>query len=193
MAVELERVSQEAIERAVEEYLDRRLGQLVAEKVREALDQDPAKKQVAIIASKGTLDMAYPPLILASTAAALEMEASVFFTFYGLQILKKDLKLAMDPIGNPGMPMPMPNIISVLPGMRAAATWMMKGMFARHSVPSIAELRQSCLDMGVKLIACQMTMDVMGIRREELIDGIEVVGAASYLAQASQAHVTLFI
>lgn len=193
MALQLEKTTREDIERLVAEYVERHVEQRVEARLRQLLAEDPAAKRVAIIASRGTLDMAYPPLILASTAAAMGMAVGVFFTFYGLQILKKHLKLAVDPVGNPAMPMPVPNIVSVLPGMRAAATRMMEGMFRKHKVPSIEELRQMCLDAGVRLVACQMTMEVMGIRREDLIDGIEVAGAASFLSEASQAHVTAFI
>lgn len=179
---------------AVDAYLKQRLAGLVAEQVDAALkDRDPARQTVRIIASKGTLDWAYPPFILASAAAALGMDAAIFFTFYGLNLLKKELKLQVDPIGNPGMPMPVPNLVAALPGMRAAATAMMSGMFRKQGVASVAELREVCLESGVRLIGCQMTMDVLGIRREELIDEIEVGGAAAFLSEAGQAHITLFV
>lgn len=179
---------------AVDAYPKQRLAGLVAEQVDAALkDRDPARQTVRIIASKGTLDWAYPPFILASAAAALGMDAAIFFTFYGLNLLKKELKLQVDPIGNPGMPMPVPNLVAALPGMRAAATAMMSGMFRKQGVASVAELREVCLESGVRLIGCQMTMDVLGIRREELIDEIEVGGAAAFLSEAGQAHITLFV
>jgi peroxiredoxin family protein len=181
------------LQEAVDAYLDRRLGERVRELVQAELQLDPARNMCRIIASKGTLDMAYPPLILASTAAALGMDTAVFFTFYGLEILKKDLRLKVDPIGNPAMPMPVPNLIAALPGMRSAATWMMSGMFQKHNVPSIAELRTVCQESGVRFIACQMTVDVMGFKPEQLIDGIEFAGAAGFLVEAGQAHTTLFI
>ena len=91
-----------------------------------------SEKKLALIATKGTLDWAYPPFILASTAAALGYEVQIFFTFYGLQLLKKDLNLKVSPLGNPGMPMPMgmdtwmPNIVTALPGMEAMMSSMMK-------------------------------------------------------------------
>ena len=187
---------EELIRDRVDELATGRIEQLVRERVDEALKKDPAKRKVAIIASKGTLDMAYPPLILATAAAALDMEVELFFTFYGLNIIKKGEadKLQVAPIANPAMPMPMPNIIGMLPGMTPAATWMMKNLyFGKHHVATISELLEQCKDLGVKLIACQMTMDVLGFKREELLDEVEVAGAATFLAFAREAHTTLFI
>jgi peroxiredoxin family protein len=149
--------------------------------------------RIAIIAGHGTLDAAYPPLILATAAAAMEMEAAIFFTFYGLEILKKGkadhLKVA--PIANPAMPVPMPNIIGMLPGMTAAATAMMNSWMNKAKVPKLSELLSIAVESGVKLIACQMTMDVMGIKKEELIDGVEVGGAATFIEFASRNAITL--
>jgi len=156
-----------------------------------------AQKKMTIIASKGSLDMAYPPLILASTAAAMDYDVTIFFTFYGLELLKKGKteNLQVSPLGNPAMPMPIPipTLISTLPGMQAMATSMMKSMFKKHGVATITQLLDMCKEMGVKLIACQMTMDVMGYKREEFIDGIEVGGAATWLDTASDAQINLFI
>ena len=187
---------EELIRNRVDELAAGRIEQLVRERVDEAMKKDPAKRKVAIIASKGTLDMAYPPLILATAAAALDMEVELFFTFYGLNIIKKGEadKLQVAPIANPAMPVPMPNIIGMLPGMTPAATWMMKNLyFGKHHVATIGELLQQCKELGVKLIACQMTMDVLGFKREELLDEVAVAGAATFLAFAREAHTTLFI
>jgi peroxiredoxin family protein len=184
------------IQSRVDSLLGDRLDQLVAEKVAAAMQKDPARGKVAIIASKGTLDMAYPPLILASAAAAMGEEVTVFFTFYGLNILKKGgaEHLQVAPIANPAMPVPMPNIIGMLPGMTPMATWMMKSQFfAKHNVARVHDLLQECLDLGVKFIACQMTLDVMGIKAEDLIDGVEIGGAATFINFANDAHITLFI
>lgn len=188
------------IEQLIRERVDmiagERIEQIVDESVAEALKRDPAKRKVAIIASKGTLDMAYPPLILATAAAALDMEVEVFFTFYGLDIIKKGgaAKLQVAPIANPAMPVPMPNIIGMLPGMTPMATWMMKKFyFGKHNIATVEELVRQAQELDVKLIACQMSMDVMGVKQEDLIDGVEVAGAATFLAFARQAHTTLFI
>jgi peroxiredoxin family protein len=139
------------------------------------------------------LDAAYPPLILATSAAAMDMEAAIFFTFYGLEILKKGNadKLQVAPVGNPAMPVPVPNIVGMLPGMTAMATSMMNNWMTKAKVAKLSELLDMAIEFDVKLIACQMTMDVMGIKREELIDGIQIGGAATFLEFASQNAITL--
>jgi len=153
-------------------------------------------KKMAIIASKGALDMAYPPLILATTAAALGYEVQIFFTFYGLQLLRKDLShIKISPLANPAMPMPvpMPVIVSMLPGMESMATMMMKQKIKKHGVASLEELRALCLEADVKLIACQMTIDLFEFDKTEFIDGIEYGGAAMFLEVAGGADITLFV
>ena len=149
--------------------------------------------RMAIIAAHGTLDAAYPPLILATTAAALDMEVGIFFTFYGLEILKKGHidHLQVAPIANPAMPMPVPNIVGMLPGMTAMATAMMNNMMKNADVSKLSELLDAALEMKVRLIACQMTMGVMGVKKEDLIDGIEIGGAATFVEYASHNAVTL--
>lgn len=150
------------------------------------------KKRVAIIASHGTLDMAYPPLLIATGAVAMDMEASIYFTFYGLQILKKGGadKLQVAPLANPAMPMPVPNIVGMLPGMTAVATGIMKNMFKSANAASLGELLELARELGVHLVACQMTMDALGIKREELIDGLEYGGVATLLEFCSQDAIT---
>lgn len=156
-----------------------------------------AKKKMTIIASKGSLDMAYPPLILATTAAAMDLDVTIFFTFYGLDIIKKGKadSLMVSPLGNPAMPMPVPipTLISSLPGMEAMATAMMKSMFKKHGVATIGQLLDMAKESGVKLIACQMTMDVMGVKQADIIDGVEFGGAAMWLDAAVDSQVNLFI
>jgi peroxiredoxin family protein len=152
-----------------------------------------SSKRLAMIALHGTLDLAYPPFILATAALALDMEAGIFFTFYGLEILKKGNadKLQVAPIANPAMPMPVPNIVGMIPGMTAVATSMMNGWMKKANVAKLSELMEMAIEGGVHLYACQMSMDVMGIKKEELIDGIEVVGAATFLDFASENAITL--
>ena len=155
-----------------------------------------AGKKMAIIATKGALDMAYPPLILSSTAAALGWEVQVFFTFYGLQLLRKDLSgIAISPLANPAMPMPvpMPVVVSILPGMQAVATSMMKAKMKKKGVASLEELRSLCLEAEVKFIACQMTVDLFEFDKSDFIDGIEYGGAATFLKFAGETDVCLFI
>jgi peroxiredoxin family protein len=170
---------------------------LVQEEVAKALARERATRKAAFIASKGTLDWAYPPLILSTTAAACGMETAVFFTFYGLSIIHRDFerKLKVDPVGNPAMPMPVrvPDLLTALPGMVPAATTMMKRRFAGHNVATIGELLDAARESGVRLIACQMTMEVFGYDEHDFIEGVEFGGAAAFLSTARQGHVTLFV
>ena len=157
---------------------------------------DASPKKMAIIASKGTLDMAYPPFILATTAAALGWEVQIFFTFYGLQLLRKSLKhVQISPLANPAMPMPvpMPVLVSAIPGMQKMATTMMKQKIKKHGVASLEDLRTLAIEADVKLIACQMTIDLFEFKKSEFIDGIDYGGAATFLEFASEADITLFV
>ncbi len=152
-------------------------------------------KKVAIIASKGTLDSAYPPLLLASTAAALGFEVKIFFTFYGLQLLTKSPSLKISPLGNPAMPMPVtiPSFIQILPGVEWFATWMMKRKLKNKGVASWQQLRDICIESDVEMIACQMTVDLFDYKESDFIDGINPGGAATFLEFASEADITLYI
>ena len=158
-----------------------------------------SEKNLTIIATKGTLDWAYPPFILSSTAAALGYNVTMFFTFYGLQLLKKDLSLSVSPLGNPGMPMPMgmdkwfPVLGTAIPGMQAMVTGMMKNTIKSKGVASVAELRNRGLEADVKMIGCQMTIDLFDIKHEDLIDEIDLGGAATYFEHAGESDVNLFI
>jgi len=193
-----------ALARHIEELVDRR--------VAERLAREPAKgpPSMTIIATKGTLDWAYPPFILASTASALGWDVSVFFTFYGLNLLRRDLSsLQVSPLGNPGMPMKMPfgpqwlrgidwnipNIVQAsVPGFEAAATALMKKTLRDRGVAGVDELRAACLEGGVRLIACQMTVDLFGFTREDFIPEVDqYCGAATFLPTAQTADVNLFI
>ena len=166
------------------------------------------KRRLALISSQGTLDWAYPPFILASAAAAMDMEVAIFFTFYGLPLLNKEIKAKVAPQTNPAMPMkmpfgpqgfqnfvwPIPNIImGNVPGFETMATSLMKKTFKKKGVAMVEDLREMCLDLGVKMIACQMTMDVFGFKMEDFIEGVEVAGAASFLEYACDADVQLFV
>ena len=152
-------------------------------------------KKLAIIATKGTLDWAYPPFILASTAAALGYEVEIFFTFYGLKLLEKKMNLQVTSVGNPGMPMPMPMpvLLQALPGMQGMMTAMMKAKMKKKGVASLEELRSLCVEAEVKMIACQMTVDLFDMDSSNFIDGVELGGAATLFEFAGDADVTLFI
>ena len=165
-------------------------------------------KKLGIIASKGTLDWAYPPFILASTAAALGYETQIFFTFYGLKLLQKNLDLKVSALGNPGMPMkmpfgpkwfqainwPMPNLLMAnVPFFENVATGLMKQTMSNKGVASIEELRDLCLEADVKMIGCQMTVDVFGFSPDDFIDGIEYAGAAMFFEFAGESDICLFV
>jgi peroxiredoxin family protein len=164
--------------------------------------------KLALIASKGTLDWAYPPFILATAAAAMGWQTGIFFTFYGLPLLNKDLSATVSPLGNPAMPMkmpfgptgfqninwPIPNVLMAnIPGFENMATSLMKKTFKNKGVATVGELREAAVDLEVKMIGCQMTMDVFGFKKEDFIDHAEIGGAAMFLEFASDANVSLFI
>jgi len=153
-------------------------------------------KKMAIIATKGTLDMAYPPFILGSTAAALGYDVQIFFTFYGLQLLRKDLSdVKISPLANPAMPMPvpMPVMVQMLPGMESMATMMMKDKLKKKGVASLEELRELCQEADVKFVACQMTVDLFDFEKSDFIDGIEYGGAATFMEFAGETDICLFV
>ena len=198
----------EALDRVIRERVDALLGQRLEAKLAEL--KAAKTPSMTIIATKGTLDWAYPPFILASTAAALGWDVSIFFTFYGLELLKKDLSsLHVSPLGNPAMPMKMPfgpewfrsirwnipnALQSVIPGFEAFATAMMKKTIKNNGVAEIGMLRGLSVEAGVNLIGCQMTVDLFGYKREEFIAEVkDYVGAASFLPMAKDADVSLFI
>ncbi len=163
-------------------------------------DQFDNAKSMSIIVTKGTLDWAYPPFILSTTAAAMGLNVSMFFTFYGLGLLKKKLDLEVSPLGNPAMKMPMmgmhmgmPNLVGMLPGVTAGATAMMKNMIKKKGVASIEELREAAVLSDVKMIACQMTLDLFEIKQEDLIEGPSLGGAATYIEEATKADINLYI
>jgi peroxiredoxin family protein len=156
-------------------------------------------KKLAIIATKGSLDWAYPPFILASTAAALGYEVEIFFTFYGLQLLRKKLTLEVTPLGNPGMPMPMnmdkwfPTFMLAAPGMQSLMTSMMKKKMKDKGVASLEELRDLCQEAEVKFVACQMTVDLFDMDRNDFIDGVEYAGAAAFFEFAGDSDICLYV
>ena len=157
-------------------------------------------KKLAIIATKGTLDWAYPPFILATTAAAMGMNVTMFFTFYGLPLLLKKLDLQLSSLGNPAMKMPMmgmhmgmPNALAMIPGVDAAASKMMKNLTKKKGVASIEDLREAAVESGVRMIACQMTLDLFEYSLDDMIEGPELGGAATYMETAINSDINLFI
>jgi peroxiredoxin family protein len=161
--------------------------------------QDNAKS-MSMIVTKGSLDWGYPPFILATTAAAMGLNVTMFFTFYGLTLLKKKLDLGVTALGNPAMKMPMmgmhiglPNMMGAIPGVDAVATGMMKNLIKKKGVASIEELRETAVESEVRIIACQMTLDLFEYSPDDLIEGHEIGGAATYIETATQSDINLFI
>ena len=187
-------------------WLNQKLDELLPTKLKEI--DEARTPSMAIIATKGTLDWAYPPFILASTASAIGWDTSIFFTFYGLLLLKKEIPAEVSPLGNPAMPMkmpfgpkwfqgitwPMPNLIMAgIPGFEKVATSLMKKTFKNKGVATVEELRELCIEADVKMLACQMTVDVFGFSQDEFIDGLDYVGATYFLPVAKDSDVCLFI
>jgi peroxiredoxin family protein len=193
---------------SLDRLIDQRLEALLPRKLAELrAKQTPS---MCIIATKGTLDWAYPPFILSSTAAALGWNVSVFFTFYGLNLLRKDISgLKISPLGNPGMPMKMPfgpewfkginwnipnAVQGVIPGFETMATALMKQTIKNKGVAPVEELRAACVEGGVNLIGCQMTVDLFGYTHDDFIPEVkDYCGAATFLPMARDADVSLFI
>jgi peroxiredoxin family protein len=153
------------------------------------------RRRIALVASKGTLDQAYPPLILATTAASLGWEAGVYFTFYGLDIIHEDRleKLKVASLANPAGPIQLPNLLGALPGATAAATKMMKKWMKDARMPTVPEFIEMSQGLGVRFFACSTTMGVMGVEEDDLIKGCEIAGAAAFLDFAADADVQLFV
>jgi len=196
----------------LDELIRRRLDEILPQRIEQKLAELKANKtpSMTIIATKGTLDWAYPPFILASTAGAMGWEVSMFFTFYGLSLLRKDISdLKISPLGNPGMPMKMPfgpewfkginwnipnAVQAIVPGFETIATTLMKQTIQNKGVADIEHLRQACIEADVKLIGCQMTVDLFGFSRDDFIPEVkDYVGAATFLPMARDADVSLFI
>jgi peroxiredoxin family protein len=195
----------------IDDLINKRLEELLPQKLEALLQEREESKtpSMAIIATRGTLDWAYPPFILGSTAAALGWDVNIFFTFYGLNLLKKDVSdLKVSPLGNPGMPMKMPfgpdwfksinwnipNIVQAgIPGFETVATMLMQQTIANNGVATIEELRSLSQEADVKFSACQMTVELFGFDHSDFIDGIDYVGAASFLPMAQTADVSLFM
>jgi peroxiredoxin family protein len=153
------------------------------------------RRRLALVASKGTLDQAYPPLILATTAASLGWEVGIYFTFYGLDILHKDRldKLKVASLANPAGPVQLPNLLGAMPGATAAATKMMKGWMKNAKMPDLREFIEMARGLDVTFFACATTMGVMGVEDSDLIEGCNIAGAAAFLDFAASADVQLFI
>ena len=161
--------------------------------------QTPEAEKMVLIAASGDLDKAWPVMILATTGAAYGMDVTIFFTFWGLEILKRpgsgitgeDWRQRMLGVFRKGSPEKLGMSTMNFAGM---GPWMMKGLATDNNVASVGELLELAQDMGVKLWPCQMTMDLMGIDRSEMIPGLDdPKGAGSAISLMKEASISLFI
>jgi peroxiredoxin family protein len=157
-------------------------------------------KSMTLIVTKGTLDWAYPPFILATTAAAMGVDVTMYFTFYGLSLLRKKLDLGVSTLGNPAMKLPimgmhmqMPNLVGMLPGVTAFTTKYMETFIKKKGVATIEELREAAIESDVHMIACQMTMDLFEYKLEDMIEGLTLGGAATFMEDALKSDINLYI
>ena len=157
-------------------------------------------RSMSIIVTKGSLDWAYPPFILGTTAAAMDVEVTMFFTFYGLPLLKKKLDMGFTTLGNPAMEMPMAgthikmaNMVSMLPFVGNMAGGMMKSLMKKKGVATIEDLREAAMESDVRMIACQMTLDLFEYSVDDMIDGVELGGAATAIDTALKSDINYFI
>ena len=164
---------------------------------------DEKNRHIAFICSKGDLDMAYPALVMGWAALGNGVDVSIFFTFWGLDMVKKDRidHLQLAPVANTSMKMSMmgvpgnlgiPNLMGVLPGMTRFATWLMKKKIEEVGAPPVREYLEMMQDGGAKLYACKMTCDMMGLGKADFIDGvIDGVTAADFIDMTDGAQIVL--
>ncbi|NIU71191.1 MAG: hypothetical protein GWN73_39845 [Actinobacteria bacterium] len=173
--------------------LAERLDELEAQLAEFADEQDQLPK-MDIIAIHGTLDMAYPTLILSSVAAAFDWDVTVFASFWALDLLheEKSKRLKISALGNPAIPMP--NLLAVLPGGDRLATAMMRRQIAGIGTETVDQLIRRAMDAGVRFQACGMAMELMGYEPEDFIEGVETdVGAGTALLDMADSDIQLVI
>ena len=158
-------------------------------------------RKVAFICSKGNLDMAYPALVMGWAALGNGIDVTIFFTFWGMDMINKNRidHLWIPPVANTSMKMNMmgvpgnlgiPNILGVLPGMTAFATTLMQKKMKDVGVPPVREYMQMLVDGGAKLYACKMSVDMMGLKKEDFIDGVlDIVTASDFMDMTEGAQI----
>jgi len=156
-------------------------------------DEDEGGRKLVLICSKGSLDMAYPALVLANAALGEGIEVHIFFTFWGFEIINKktmgDLKFVA--MGNPATHMP--NAVMGLPGMTAVATRMMRKQIAELDVPEVPEFLDIIHESGGHLWACRMSADMNRLTEGDLYDGVEGIISATDFMELSQGAQIIFI
>ena len=159
-------------------------------------------RKIAFICSKGDLDMAYPALIMGWAALGEGVEVTVFFTFWGLDMVSKKRvdRLEMSPVGNTSMKMSMmglptgnlgiPNWMSIIPGMTAFTSWFMKKKIAGVEAPPVDEYLQMLVDGGAELYACKMSVDMMNLSMDDFVEGVDsIVTAADFMDMTEGAQI----
>ena len=152
------------------------------------------ERKIAFICSKGDLDMAYPALIMGWAALGNGIDVTLFFTFWGMDLINKHRvdRLELAPVGKTSMKMSMmglktgnlgiPNLVGVLPGMTAVASKIMRDKISSLDVPPVGEFIQMLVDAGAHLFACKMSVDLMDLKKEDFVDGVEnIVTAAEFI------------
>ena len=159
-------------------------------------------RHIAFICSKGTLDMVYPALVLGWAALGNGVDVTIFFTFWGMDMINKNRvdRLEVAPVANTSMKMSLmgvdtgnlgiPNLMGVLPGMTAFATKLMKDKMAKLEVPPVREYLQMLVDGGAKLYACKMSVDMFGVKKEDFVDGVcDIVTAGDFMDMTEGAQI----
>jgi peroxiredoxin family protein len=156
-------------------------------------DESAGDRKLAIICSKGSLDMAYPGLVLANAALGEGIETHLFFTFWGFDMINKKTMehLKFTPVGNPATHMP-PSLMG-LPGMTAFATHMMKKQIEGIDIPEVPEFIDMIRDAGGHLWACRMSADMMHLTEDDLYDGVEGIISATDFIELSAGAQVIFI
>jgi peroxiredoxin family protein len=155
--------------------------------------EEKKPRKLSIIASKGSLDMAYPPLILANSARMMGIEVDLFFTFWGLDIItkKKMTNLQVATVGNPNMHpwFHIPTMVGGLPGMTAMASAMMRREIDKLDFPPVDEFIEMVIDSGANVFGCKMSMDMMRLTEDDLVEGAKVLGAMEMLELSEDAQI----
>ncbi|GLI34133.1 DsrE/DsrF/DrsH-like family protein [Desulforhabdus amnigena] len=160
------------------------MSEVVSLNIEKSLQPAPERESCTFICSRGTLDGAYPALILAINARRLGMDATVFYTFMGIEVIRKG--------GAPKCKFIPQGTLGAIPGMATVATRMMKKQIEGAEIPCVEDLLEMAQAEGVKFVACKMTMDMMGMTAEELIDGVEIQTAEDYLKHARYCKINMF-
>lgn len=146
--------------------------------------QEPQREAANFICSRGTLDGAYPALLLATNARRLGMDASIFFTFMGINVIRKG--------GTKGLKFFPPGFMGAIPGMASMATSMMKGKIEKAGIPDVEDMMDMALAEGVRFIGCKMTVDMMEMKEDDFIDGVEIWTAEDFMKHARNCKINMF-